>query len=406
MGARNDELLARYQRSVMGVFGLPPLVLSHGSGCHVWDVDGNRYLDLVGGIAVNALGHGHPALVSAISKQAGEAIHVSNLFTSEAQIALAERLIELAGAPEGSAVFFANSGAEAIEAAIKLSRRTGRVRHRRGRGRLPRPHHRRARADPQAGLPRALRAAHPRRQPRARTATRTPCALPSRPRPPPSSSSPSRARRASSSPGPAYLQLARELTRAARRAARPRRDPDRHRPHRHVVRVPAGRDRARRHHPRQGARRGSADRRARRLRARRSPGCSRPASTARRSAATRSRPLPALAVLETIEEQGLLAHAASAGQHLVDSVAGAWPSARHRRCAAPVCCGPSCSPQPVAAQVAAAGAATRASSSTPLRRNAIRLAPPLVISTDELDTFVHALPALLDASQRPRGPAA
>ena len=83
MGARNDELLARYQRSVMGVFGLPPLVLSHGSGCHVWDVDGNRYLDLVGGIAVNALGHGHPALVSAISKQAGEAIHVSNLFTSE-----------------------------------------------------------------------------------------------------------------------------------------------------------------------------------------------------------------------------------------------------------------------------------------------------------------------------------
>ena len=127
MGARNDELLARYQRSVMGVFGLPPLVLSHGSGCHVWDVDGNRYLDLVGGIAVNALGHGHPALVSAISKQAGEAIHVSNLFTSEGQITLAERLVELAGAPEGSAVFFANSGAEAIEAAIKLSRRTGRT---------------------------------------------------------------------------------------------------------------------------------------------------------------------------------------------------------------------------------------------------------------------------------------
>ena len=101
MGARNDELLARYQRSVMGVFGLPPLVLSHGSGCYVWDVDGNRYLDLVGGIAVNALGHGHPALVSAISKQAGEAIHVSNLFTSEGQIALAERLVELAGCARG-----------------------------------------------------------------------------------------------------------------------------------------------------------------------------------------------------------------------------------------------------------------------------------------------------------------
>jgi acetylornithine aminotransferase len=127
MGAANDELLERYQRSVLGVFGLPPLVLDHGDGCWVWDVDGNRYLDLVGGIAVNALGHGHPALVSAVSKQAAEAIHISNLFTSEAQIRLAERLIEVAGAPEGSAVFFANSGAEAVEAAIKLSRRTGRT---------------------------------------------------------------------------------------------------------------------------------------------------------------------------------------------------------------------------------------------------------------------------------------
>jgi acetylornithine/N-succinyldiaminopimelate aminotransferase len=127
MGAANDELLERYQRSVLGVFGLPPLVLDHGDGCWVWDVDGNRYLDLVGGIAVNALGHGHPALVSAVSKQAAEAIHISNLFTSEAQIRLAERLIEVAGAPQGSAVFFANSGAEAVEAAIKLSRRTGRT---------------------------------------------------------------------------------------------------------------------------------------------------------------------------------------------------------------------------------------------------------------------------------------
>jgi len=127
MGARNDELLERYQRSVMGVFGLPPLVLDHGSGCHVWDVDGNRYLDLVGGIAVNALGHGHPALVTAVSKQAAEGIHISNLFTSEVQIALAERLLDIAGAPEGSAVFLCNSGAEAIEAAIKLSRRTGRT---------------------------------------------------------------------------------------------------------------------------------------------------------------------------------------------------------------------------------------------------------------------------------------
>lgn len=123
----NSDLLDRYQASVLGVFGRPPLVLSHGSGCYVWDVEGNKYLDLVGGIAVSALGHGHPALVSAISKQAGEALHVSNLFTSPGQIALAERLLDLTAAPDGSKVFFANSGAEAIEAAIKLSRRTGRT---------------------------------------------------------------------------------------------------------------------------------------------------------------------------------------------------------------------------------------------------------------------------------------
>ncbi|GAB3497084.1 acetylornithine transaminase [Flexivirga sp.] len=123
----NTEWLQRYSDSVLGVFGSPPLVLDHGDGCYVWDVEGRRYLDLVGGIAVNALGHGHPALVAAISKQAAEALHVSNLFTSPGQIMLAEKLLEVSGAPEGSRVFFGNSGAEAIEAAVKLSRRTGRT---------------------------------------------------------------------------------------------------------------------------------------------------------------------------------------------------------------------------------------------------------------------------------------
>ncbi len=122
------DLLDRYENALLGVFGRPPLVLTRGDGCYVWDADGKRYLDLVGGIAVNVLGHGHPALVSAISKQAGEQVHISNLFTSPAQIALAERLLDVAGAPDGSRVFFANSGTEAIEAAIKLSRRTGRSR--------------------------------------------------------------------------------------------------------------------------------------------------------------------------------------------------------------------------------------------------------------------------------------
>jgi acetylornithine/N-succinyldiaminopimelate aminotransferase len=119
--------LDRYAHSVMGVFGRPKAVLTRGEGCYVWDADGKRYLDLLAGIAVNALGHGHPDVVDAVCKQATSLIHVSNFFATPPQIELAERLLEVAGAPDGSAVFFGNSGTEAIEAAIKLSRRTGRT---------------------------------------------------------------------------------------------------------------------------------------------------------------------------------------------------------------------------------------------------------------------------------------
>ncbi len=123
-----SELLGRYARSMVPVFGTPQLVLASGDGCWVTDVDGRRYLDLLSGIAVNALGHAHPALVQAVTKQAEAAIHLSNFFTSEPAIALAERILQIAAAPAGSGVFFANSGTEAIEAALKLSRRTGRTR--------------------------------------------------------------------------------------------------------------------------------------------------------------------------------------------------------------------------------------------------------------------------------------
>ena len=119
--------LDRYAHSMMGVYGRPKTVLTRGEGCYVWDVDGTRYLDLLAGIAVNALGHGHPAVVGAVCRQAASLIHVSNFFATPPQIELAERLLAVAGAPQGSAVFFANSGTEAIEAAIKLSRRTGRT---------------------------------------------------------------------------------------------------------------------------------------------------------------------------------------------------------------------------------------------------------------------------------------
>jgi len=118
----------RYSSAVMNTFGTPQRVLVRGEGCWVWDADGNRYLDLLAGIAVNVLGHAHPLLVSAVTAQLATLGHVSNFFTTPSQVALAERLLELAGAPEGSRVFFANSGTEANEAAVKLSRRTGRIR--------------------------------------------------------------------------------------------------------------------------------------------------------------------------------------------------------------------------------------------------------------------------------------
>lgn len=120
-------LADRYSTAVMNTFGPPKRVLAHGLGCHVWDVEGNRYLDLLAGIAVNALGHAHPAVVTAMTAQARTLGHVSNFFATGPQIELAERLLGLAGTSDGR-VFFTNSGAEANEAALKATRRTGRTR--------------------------------------------------------------------------------------------------------------------------------------------------------------------------------------------------------------------------------------------------------------------------------------
>ncbi|MEU5912174.1 acetylornithine transaminase [Micromonospora sp. NPDC047527] len=119
-----SSLAQRWTQSMMDNYGTPPLALVSGSGAVVVDDAGREYLDLVGGIAVNALGHAHPAVVAAVSKQVATLGHVSNLYIAEPPVALAELLLALAGRP--GRVFFANSGAEANEAAFKLSRRTGR----------------------------------------------------------------------------------------------------------------------------------------------------------------------------------------------------------------------------------------------------------------------------------------
>jgi len=116
----------RYAASLMNTFGPPKLTLVRGAGAHVWDADGKDYVDLLGGIAVNALGHGHPALVEAVTTQLQTLGHISNFFTSPAQVELAEKLVALLDAGPAK-VFFTNSGTEANEAAFKLTRRTGRT---------------------------------------------------------------------------------------------------------------------------------------------------------------------------------------------------------------------------------------------------------------------------------------
>ncbi len=120
------DLTQRYQAVMMNAFGAPKRVFARGDGVHLYDEDGNRYTDLLSGLAVNALGHNHPGVTAAITAQLGHLGHVSNFFASEQQIRLAERLAAFTGADE-TRVFFTNSGTEANEAAFKLTRLTGRT---------------------------------------------------------------------------------------------------------------------------------------------------------------------------------------------------------------------------------------------------------------------------------------
>ncbi|MGV9480935.1 aminotransferase class III-fold pyridoxal phosphate-dependent enzyme, partial [Gordonia aichiensis] len=114
----------RWSAALMKNYGTPPIALTKGEGVYVWDADGNRYLDLLGGIAVNALGHAHPAIVAAVTEQLQTLGHVSNLYINPRVVELAERLLDKFG--QQGRVFFCNSGTEANEAAFKLARRTGR----------------------------------------------------------------------------------------------------------------------------------------------------------------------------------------------------------------------------------------------------------------------------------------
>ena len=117
--------MQRWQAAMMDNYGTPPIAFVRGSGAEVWDAEGRRYLDFVAGIAVNALGHAHPAVVEAVTTQVRTLGHTSNLYITEPALELAERLRELLDRDDAR-VLFCNSGAEANEAAFKLARRTGR----------------------------------------------------------------------------------------------------------------------------------------------------------------------------------------------------------------------------------------------------------------------------------------
>lgn len=122
MSLSTEAVIADGKKYVMNTYGRLPIVIDRGEGCYVWDLEGNRYLDLVAGIAVNSLGHSHPAVTKALQEQCAKLLHCSNLYWIENQVALAKLLVEKSGLGKA---FFCNSGAEANEAAIKLARKWG-----------------------------------------------------------------------------------------------------------------------------------------------------------------------------------------------------------------------------------------------------------------------------------------
>jgi acetylornithine/N-succinyldiaminopimelate aminotransferase len=123
----NKTMINRWSNSVQNNYGSPSIALVKGKGILVTDADGKQYLDFLGGIATNILGHAHPAIVKAVSKQISVLIHVSNFYVHPNAVELAEKLASMTG-DKSAKVFFCQSGAEANEAALKLSRRTGKVR--------------------------------------------------------------------------------------------------------------------------------------------------------------------------------------------------------------------------------------------------------------------------------------
>src|SRR6202163_1586641 len=121
---KQDARLLDAEKFLLPTYKRPPVVMTHGRGCYVFDATGKKYLDFLGGIAVNALGHAHPRIVRVIRREAARAIHFSNLYHNAFQGRLALKLSQWSGMDR---VFCSNSGSEAIEGALKLARLYGRT---------------------------------------------------------------------------------------------------------------------------------------------------------------------------------------------------------------------------------------------------------------------------------------
>ncbi|GGX99456.1 acetylornithine transaminase [Streptomyces hiroshimensis] len=392
----NAGLTQRWQGALMDNYGTPRIPLVRGEGSTVWDADGTPYLDFVGGIAVNSLGHAHPAVVRAVSDQIATLGHVSNLFTAEPTVALAERLLALAGRP--GRVYFANSGAEAVEAAFKIGRRTGRTHmvaatggfHGRTMGALAltgQP----AKQDPFLPLPAGVTHVPYGDAEALRAAVTTDTAL--------VVLEPVQGEAGVVVPPPGYLAAAREITRATGTLLVL-----------DEIQTGIGRTGHWFEHAAQGVEPDIVT-----LAKGLGGGLPIGATLAFGAAADLLTPgqhgstfggnpvacAAALAVLDTLEGEGILARVAATGERLRDGIAALGHPLVDRVRGAGLLLGIVLS-EPLAPKVqqAAQDAGLLVNAVAP---DVVRLAPPLIITEDEVETFLRALPGVLDAAAAAAG---
>ena len=377
---------------MMNNYGTPPLALASGDGAVVTDVDGKSYLDLLGGIAVNILGHRHPAVIDAVTTQLNTLGHTSNLYATEPGIALAEALVGLLGADDAARVFFCNSGTEANEVAFKITRLTGRTKivaaqgafHGRTMGSLAltgQP----SKQEPFAPLPGdVVHVPYGDVAALAEAIDDTTAAVFLEPImgeggvvvPP---------RRLSGCRSGAHDD--------ARRSAGPRRGADRNGPHRHVLRPPARRHHARHRDPRQGTRRWAADRCLHRRRAGRRAAHTRPARQhVRRQPGLRRRGIGG--ACDVLADDDLISRADVLGKtlhHGIESLR--HPLVDHVRGRGLLRGIVLSAPEGKTVEAAARDAGFLVNAAAP---DVIRLAPPLVITEAQIAEFLTALPGVLD----------